>query len=401
MRAESRLENEIGNVWMREWTPATIGARPAETKPSPTRPREEQTAVPYAAESSAARSRDTCLPLRILAVTNMYPIPEDPASGVFIEQQIKGLRQAGLEVDIQLVDRDHKGMQAYFYMGGQIQEQLARSRPDVVHIMYGGVMADIVTCLIRDTPTVVTFHGSDLLGDHSSGVLKRIAASYGVRASHRAARRASGIVVVSKQLQNQLSNDIAQDKIRVIPCGIDTERFKPLDRDACRQQIGWAKDRFHVLFPANSGSPVKRPELARAVIAAATQLGLPAELHYLAGVPNDDVPVWLNASDTLLLTSLHEGSPTVVKEALACNIPIVSVDVGDVRERIEGVAGCHMASADPSDLADKLRSVAANSDPIMGQVRAQELSLRSIAQRLQDFYSETVTSFQRANPTPG
>ena len=330
----------------------------------------------------------------------MYPIPEDPASGVFIEQQIKGLRQAGLEVDIQLVDRDRKGMQAYFHMGRQLREQLVQSRPDVVHIMYGGVMADIATHTIQDIPTLVTFHGSDLLEDHSSGVLKRLAANYGVHASHRAARRASGIVVVSKQLRSQLPDDIAQDKIRVIPCGIDTERFKPLDRDACRRQIGWSKDRFHVLFPANSGSPVKRPELARAVIAAAIQSGLPAELHYLAGMPNDDVPVWLNASDALLLTSLHEGSPTVVKEALACNIPIVSVDVGDVRERIEGIAGCYLASADPSDLADKLRSVAASSGPVMDQTRAQELSLRSIAGRLQDFYSETVTSFQHTYQTP-
>ena len=80
----------------------------------------------------------------------------------------------------------------------------------------------------------------------------------------------------------------------------------------------------------------------------ATRLGIDAEMHHLSGVPNDHVPIWLNASDVVLLTSLHEGSPTIIKEALACNRPVVSVDVGDVRERIRGVDGCFLARPDPT-----------------------------------------------------
>jgi glycosyltransferase involved in cell wall biosynthesis len=70
------------------------------------------------------------------------------------------------------------------------------------------------------------------------------------------------------------------------------------------------------------------------------------------------MPLYMSASDTLLLTSSHEGSPTVVREALANGLPVVSTDVGDVRERIQGVPGCAVVpSADPQALADALRTV--------------------------------------------
>jgi glycosyltransferase involved in cell wall biosynthesis len=99
------------------------------------------------------------------------------------------------------------------------------------------------------------------------------------------------------------------------------------------------------------------------------------------------VPLWINASDVLLLTSFHEGSPTVVKEALACGVPVVSVDVGDVRERIQGVKGCYIATPDPNDLAAKLRLVFSTGQRISSH-NIQEVSLESVAVKLKRFYSD-------------
>src|SRR5215813_6801688 len=113
-------------------------------------------------------------------------------------------------------------------------------------------------------------------------------------------------------------------------------------------------------------------------------------MHYLRGVPHGEVPIWLNASDVLLLTSLHEGSPTVIKEALACNLPIVSVNVGDVRERIWGVDGCYIAAPDPSDLAAKLNLVYSGRRRVAGRVKMQELSLERIALKLKNLYQDLV-----------
>src|SRR5205823_3231175 len=161
--------------------------------------------------------------------------------------------------------------------------------------------------------------------------------------------------------------DIPPSKIRIIPNGIDLERFKPLDQNTCRNRLGWRADRFNVLFPTNSGGdPRKRPELARAAAEAAERSGFNVEMHDLRGVPHGQVPIWLNASDAVLLTSLHEGSPNIIKEALACNVPVVSVDVGDVRERIQGIDGCYIAYADASDLASKLQLVRAGFRRVAG-----------------------------------
>jgi teichuronic acid biosynthesis glycosyltransferase TuaC len=111
-------------------------------------------------------------------------------------------------------------------------------------------------------------------------------------------------------------------------------------------------------------------------------------------VPHEEVPIWLNASNVVLLTSLHEGSPNVVKEALACNIPVVSVDVGDVRERIQGIEGCYLAAPEPGDLAAKLQMVHAGSCRVVSWITMQELSLKRIALQLKEFYSEVLRYFE-------
>ena len=120
--------------------------------------------------------------------------------------------------------------------------------------------------------------------------------------------------------------------------------------------------------------------------------GTPTEMHELTGVPHHKVPLWLNAADAVLLTSFHEGSPNIIKEALACNVPIVSVDVGDVAERIEGVDGCYIALADPVDLATKLALVHNGSGRVQGTEKIQELSLDRVARRLVRFYSQLIVT---------
>ena len=328
--------------------------------------------------------------LRILAVTNMYPNPSRPTSGVFVEQQVSGLRKIGVEVDVLFVDREKIGMRAYANLAGRIRSHLATFDADVVHAMYGGVMADVTTRAVRDRPTVVTFHGSDLLGENLSGLRRKWIAKYGVSRSRQAALRASGIVVVAKHLMNQLPARVNRSDVRLIPCGIDLTRFRPLNPQTCRARLGWPEGRFHVLF--NAGNPVKRPALARAAVEALTRMGVPAEMHELRGVSNDEVSLWLNGSDALLLTSLHEGSPTIVKEALACNLPVVSVDVGDVAERIAQIEGCYLAAATAQDLAAKLRLVREAEDRIEAHSTMGQLSVERIAMRLRQFYGEILSA---------
>lgn len=334
--------------------------------------------------------------MRVLAVTNLYPTPKNPGVGTFIEQQVVGLRRIGVDVEVMHVDRCERGMRSYFTMGAELRSRIEQFQPDVVHAMYGGVLAERVTRIVEDSPTVVSFCGSDLLGEYLSGPLRRISSEYGILASHIAARRAVGIVVKSRNLQEALPDSVSRSKVWIIPNGIDLERFRPLNQVDCRKKLGWDANKFHVLFPTNGGDARKRLDLAQAAVHEANGSGLNAEIHQLRGVPHDEVPIWLNASDVVLLTSLHEGSPNVIKEALACNVPVVSVDVGDVSERVEGIEGCYIARPDADDLGAKLGLVGARGARIAGRERMDALSLEQTAQYLRSFYHEVLESHRRS-----
>lgn len=324
--------------------------------------------------------------MRILVVTNMYPKPKAPGLGIFIEQQIQGLRGMGVEVDLVFLDRLQDGMRVYQGSGKKIRSKIEEFEPDLIHIMYGGVMAYHVINIVNQLPTVVTFHGSDLLGENLSGFWRKLISRLGVYASWSAAKRADGIIVVSKVLQEALPKFISKSKVGIIPCGIDLERFNVLDKQVCCTKLGWDSNCFNIVFNGNSEDPVKRPHLARDAVKALQEFGINAKLHEMRGVSNQIVPIWLNASDAILLTSLHEGSPTIIKEALACNVPVVSVEVGDIRERIAGIEGCHIALPDVQELSEKLALVFKRRTKIDGRSHMEGLSLENVSRQLILFY---------------
>lgn len=328
----------------------------------------------------------------VLAVTNIFPTLASPSSGTFVERQIAGLRQVGIDVEVLFVDREAEGMASYRQVGPRVRAALSHDRHDLVHVMYGGILADLAT-RASDLPTVVSFCGSDLVGAKRSGLVRGLTASYGVRASHRAARRAAGVIVKSVGLGDALPDDVDRAHVRIIPNGVDLERFRPLPGQECRSLLGWADDGFHAVFH-DRGDPDKRLDLATAACDELGRRGVPVRLHLMRSLAHDEVPQWLNGADALLLTSLHEGSPNTVKEALACDRPVVATDVGDVRERIEGIDGCWIAQPDPVDLADKLAAVHGRPAPrsVAGRSAVSELSLEAVARRVADFYDHILRS---------
>jgi teichuronic acid biosynthesis glycosyltransferase TuaC len=324
--------------------------------------------------------------MRILAVTNMYPSRKSPGSGVFVDEQIRSLRALGLDVRVFFVNRRQEGAAAYYRMRAPISQALEEFQPGLIHVMYGGVMALQVVRHHHARPILVTFHGSDLLGENLSGWIRRVISHYGVFCSRWAAQAADGVIVVARHLLRALPKMEGESKVRVLPCGIDLEQFRPMDTLSCKRQLKWNENAFHILFASGNGDPVKRPWLAEQAVQEVLRRGSRAELHHMTHVPHSDVPIWLNASDALLLTSAHEGSPTIVKEALACGLPIVSVPVGDVRERIGNIEGCHLADSHLSDLAEKLEQVRLRQARVDCRDQLGEISAATIARRLKSFY---------------
>ena len=170
-------------------------------------------------------------------------------------------------------------------------------------------------------------------------------------------------------------------------------RFKPLDQHVCRQELGWSPDKFIILFSTTSRSNTKkRLWIAEEVVEKVKQNGFPdIELRGLNKVPHEKVPVWINAADMTMMTSMYdEGSPNIIKETLCCNKPVVSLPVGDVAERISGVPGCYLCAEDINELAQAVISVINGKRTVEGQKAMKNLSLEAIAQKILKLYGDLI-----------
>lgn len=283
----------------------------------------------------------------------------------FITEQVDAVRKQG--VDCQYFGITGKGIGGYLCQFPGLMKAIRNFRPDIIHAHYGlcGLLSNYQRCV----PVVTTYHGSDI---NDSKVF---------RLSKKAIRRSRFNIFVS-----QKNIDMAKPKndFALIPCGIDLDDYPLTEKSEARRILGLDSTRKYVLFSGSFDNPVKNAPLAKEAMKRVPE----ATLLELKGYSRPRVGVLMQAVDALLMTSFTEGSPQVVKEALACGCPIVSVDVGDVRERVSGIDGCFIADTDASSLADSLRQALA----FTGRTRGREVILKEgltnerIASRLVEIY---------------
>jgi glycosyltransferase involved in cell wall biosynthesis len=204
------------------------------------------------------------------------------------------------------------------------------------------------------------------------------------------ARTVDAVIVKSAEM----AKIIAPVKAHVIPNGVDLQTFRPLDTYEVKTLLGWAKSKRYVLFAGCPDEPRKGFPLARAtVMNAATQMAEPLDLVPLWEIAPDRVPLYMNASDALLMTSFLEGSPNVVKEAMACNLPVVSVPVGDVPKLLAGVKGCVICPRQAEMLGAALVQVLRDGQRSAGRMALQRKGLdqESVARKIITVYEEVLT----------
>jgi glycosyltransferase involved in cell wall biosynthesis len=325
----------------------------------------------------------------------MYPSPERPAFGTFVRTQVESLRRIGVDAQpFVLEGRSRKLM--YAHAVGALRRRL-RDEPEiqVVHAHYGFVGA--VARTQWRVPVVVTFHGDDLLGTVGrDGRTTRV--SRLVRAgSERLARHVDAVIVQSREMADRLAG---VDGVHVIPHEVDLDLFRPQDRTDARAELGLDEDRRYVLFAASPDIPVKRFSLAWDAVARIRREWADVELLVVHAEPQVRLPLYLNACDALVLTSYQEGSPNVVKQAMACNLPVVATDVGDVAEIVGHTSGCAVVEGDVLAVAGALAEILAEPGRTDGRSRVAHLGCEAVAARVLDVY-ESITDTRRAPTTSG
>jgi glycosyltransferase involved in cell wall biosynthesis len=327
----------------------------------------------------------------------MWPDAAREWYGIFIARQMRSLPRVGVDVDVIAVSGSADAaasLPAYLRAARRMVGLNFRPRRyDVLHAHTGH--CGLLACLQFRYPVLMSYVGYDIdvPSEDREGIRTKTERWIFIQLS----RLVAGTIVKSRRAETKLPRSVL-GRSQLLPNGIDRDLFKPIDRAEARRQIGWG-DAAHpvVLFASDPERFTKRYWLAEAAVAKARERFPDIQLHVCSKVDPALMPVYMSAADVLILSSVGENSPNVVKEAMACDLPVVSVDVGDVSDVVAGTRHCHVCPHEPEPLAEALGSVVdALPERSDGRARSEWLGLTPIAERLSAQYAEVA----RRGPGP-
>jgi len=317
--------------------------------------------------------------IRVLMITCSYPTEDNPRSVPFIARQVEFLRRAGVDVDLFHFEGKKKFLN-YAQARQKLKKYASGKKYDLVHAQWG---QSAVLALPKRLPWVITFRGNDLEGIVGENGRYTLRGRVQQAVSMAMGKLADQAIVVSERLGVRLN----RKDFHVIPSGLDLELFRPMPMREARERLNLPLNKRLVLFAASrKANPRKRYELAEQAV---NILGRSHDVEMVVAtrVSQSMMPIYMNACDALLLTSMHEGSPNVVKEALACNLPVVSTDVGDVERRIGNIHGCYVCKDDSAEaIAAALERVLERKDRIDGRSSIIDLDERVTTQKVIEAY---------------
>ncbi len=326
--------------------------------------------------------------MKILIVTPIYPTSENPVRGTFVRTQVEYLKRAGVEVELLIVG-EHSRKFKYPKAALELHRRLAGKPIDLIHAHYS--YAGIMARTQWRVPVVVSYCGDDLLGTINERGKQALFGRLAVIAGRALSNHVEGVIVKSPEMASKL----ARKDVHVIPNEIDFELFQPVDRKQARRALGLDLRKKYLLFAANPDIPVKRFSLAKAVAEHMSRRDPAVELLVVHKEPQDRLPLFMNACDALLFTSYQEGSPNIVKQAMACNLPIVSTDVGDVCDIIGNTSGCHVCKPDVQEFARRLFDVLCHRERTNGREQVGHLAGPEVAQRIIEVYEQVLKKDSR------
>lgn len=309
---------------------------------------------------------------------------------VFVKRQLAVLQAAGIQIDVFYI-HPWKSLSVLINEIKGLRKAIRDLKPDLIHAQYG-TMTGFVCAFFTTKPLIITYRGTDLNPASDTNPLRL---ALGHFLSQLSALRAVKIICVSREVKGRLW--WLKKRAEIIPSPVDIDRFIPISKENARKAIGWnMKDRVVLLNHGNNPVEKGLHIAEEAVRIAEASLG-PIRFVILDGnVPPDDIPFYLNASDCLLVASDWEGSPNIVKEAMACNLPVVSSRVGDVEERFNGVYPFKVTDRQADKLGEALAEVLSLNRRSNGREKVMELSQENIMRRLSNLYMEVFKKISRS-----
>lgn len=330
----------------------------------------------------AARSR-TSTPIKplphVLMVSNHWEVKTNWSSaGVFVDRQIDSLRKAGVKISTFDIGASHSPIRI-LKRWWELRRTVQRLHPDLIHAQYGTYVSFVAA--FAGKPLVISFCGNDVQPGAS---VPRLRMYLGFLLSNLAALRARVLICKSEELREALW--WRRNRAVVIPNGVDLNLFRPGSQEAARHELGWDIGPPIAIFSVGRDPKMKGLDLVKRAMDLVRSHVPDCKLHVIAKVEPDRMPLYYRAADVLVCASTREGSPNVVKEALACDLPVVSTPVGDVAERLRGVYPGAVVSREASSIGDALVQVLRKRQRCNGRGRVAHLGLDHIAKRVLQVY---------------
>jgi|GEM_PF-217082 len=309
--------------------------------------------------------------MKVLVVTNIYPTTARPFVSPFVKEQVESMREQypDMVIDVRVIE-GARPRGAYFREMLRLPFLVRRGGYDIVHAHFG---LTLISTLFVRVPVVITFHGSDLLVNRTRYVSRLLAPM------------AAKAIVVAEKLRGSLGYG------EVIPCGIAAEKFA-LPPEYAHKPGPSMPGRLRILFPSDPSRKIKNYELFQAACRELERRGNAVEEVYLMNCNRADIPEVYWNCDIMILTSFSEGSPTVIKEAIAAKLPFVSVNVGDVKEWAASVGfGVVVAEGSPVAIADAATSLLARCERrgALDSGRCIEaMDIKNATRRIRTIYDE-------------
>jgi teichuronic acid biosynthesis glycosyltransferase TuaC len=325
----------------------------------------------------------------MIRVVHVIPGTADGPGYIFSKRQANSLEKAGVitgrfflqsRTNPLILLRDILKFRRY----------LREFKPDIVHAQYGTMTSFFCAVACRQ-PLVITFRGTDVKWDQDVGKMQVWA---GHVLSHLSTWRASDVICVADVLKDALWSASWRRRAEVIAGSVDLDLFKPMPRDEARCKLGWGLNEKVALFNIGNAPLRKRLDLAEGAVAVARRTFGELRLLTMGGeVQPEQVPWIMNAADCLLVASDVEGSPCVVHEAMSCNLPVVSVDVGDVVERLRDVQPSRIVGRTPEELGRAVVEILEMNRRSNGhEIVVRELSDQHMVERVMAIYDRVMQS---------
>ncbi len=291
----------------------------------------------------------------------MYPSAGAPVRGSFVRDQVAALRRIP-DVEVELFAFEPGGASPYPQAARELRRRYRRGRFDVVHAHFG--LSAWPALALRGAQHAVTLHGTDLV--HPVSRLVTLAAL----------PLLDLVAPVSEALARLVPASLVRGRFDVLPCGVDTDRFRPIPRGEARKALGLKQDQRYLLFPADPARAEKRYDRAAEIAGS-------AQLLAAGAIEPSQMPLWVNAADAVLIPSARESFGLAALEALACNVPVLTTPVGIAPEVISGVPGAHCAPYDAATWRAAVAAVLEQPDPrVNGRAVAERYSALAMAERV-------------------